>query len=80
MKEQGIRVEIDDRSEKMQAKIRDAQIQKIPYMLIIGNREVEANAVAVRQRDGQDLGAIPFNEFLAKVKEQINTKSLNLIK
>jgi len=80
LKEQGIRVEIDDRSEKMQAKIRDAQIQKIPYMLIIGNREVEANAVAVRQRDGQDLGAIPFNEFLAKVKEQINTKSLNLIK
>jgi len=80
LKEQGIRAEVDDRSEKMQAKIRDAQMEKIPYMLIIGGREVESNSVSIRQRDGQDLGAIPFSEFLAKVKEQINTKSLNLIK
>ncbi len=80
LKKQGIRAEIDDRSEKMQAKIRDAQMEKIPYMLIIGNREVESNSVSVRQRDEKDLGAIPFIEFLAKVKEQINTKSLNLIK
>jgi len=80
LKEQGIRAEIDDRPEKMQSKIRDAQLEKIPYMLIIGGREVEANAVAVRQRDGQDLGAMPFSEFLAKVEEQIHTKSLNLIK
>jgi len=80
LKEQGIRAEIDDRSEKMQAKIRDAQMEKIPYMLIIGGREVESNSVSVRQRDEQDLGAMPFVEFLAKVKEQINTKSLNLIK
>ncbi|MBP9818313.1 threonine--tRNA ligase [Candidatus Shapirobacteria bacterium] len=79
-KEQGIRVEIDDRSEKMQAKIRDAQIQKVPYMLIVGGREVEANAVAVRQRDEQDLGALPIADFIAKIKEQITTKSLNLIK
>ncbi|HWS49264.1 MAG TPA: threonine--tRNA ligase [Candidatus Methanoperedens sp.] len=80
LKEEGIRVEIDDRSEKMQSKIRDAQLEKIPYMLIIGAREVESNSVSVRQRDGQDLGALPFEEFLAKVKEQISTKSLNLIK
>ena len=80
LKEEGIRVEIDDRSEKMQAKIRDAQMQKIPYMLVIGGREVEGNAVAVRQRDEQDLGAMPVTEFIAKIKEQINTKSLNLIK
>ena len=80
LKEQGIRAELDDRSEKMQAKIRDAQMQKIPYMLIIGAREAESNSVSVRQRDGQDLGAIQFSEFLAKVKEQINNKSLNLIK
>lgn len=80
LREQGIRAEIDDRSEKMQAKIRDAQMEKIPYMLIIGGREVESSSVSVRQRDGQDLGAIPFDEFLAKVKDQINTKSLNLIK
>ncbi|MCX6726281.1 MAG: threonine--tRNA ligase [Candidatus Shapirobacteria bacterium] len=80
LKEQGIRAEIDDRSEKMQAKIRDAQLEKIPYMLIIGKREVELGSMAVRQRDGQDLGAMPINDFIAKVKEQINTKSLNLIK
>jgi threonyl-tRNA synthetase len=93
LKEEGIRAEIDDRSEKMQAKIRDAQMEKIPYMLIIGAREAESNQnvgtdpcvcssamVSVRQRDGQDLGAIPFNEFLVKVKEQVTTKSLNLIK
>lgn len=80
LKEEGIRAEIDTRPEKMQAKIRDAQLEKVPYMLVIGQREVEANSVAIRQRDGQDLGALPFDEFLAKVKEQINTKSLNLIK
>ena len=80
LKAGGIRVEIDDRSEKMQAKIRDAQMQKIPYMLIIGAREVKANTVAVRQRDGQDLGAIPISEFITKIKEQVTKKSLNLIK
>ena len=80
LKAWGIRVEIDDRSEKMQAKIRDAQMQKIPYMLIIGAREVKANTVAVRQRDGQDLGAIPISEFITKIKEQVTKKSLNLIK
>jgi threonyl-tRNA synthetase len=76
---EGIRAEIDDRSEKMQAKIRDAQLEKIPYMLIIGQREVDADAVAVRQRDGQDLGAVNVDNFIAKVKDQILTKSLNLI-
>jgi threonyl-tRNA synthetase len=80
LKEQGIRAELDDRSEKMQAKIRNAQMEKIPYMLIIGGREVESNSVSVRQRDEQDLGAMPFSEFLAKVEEQISTKSINLIK
>jgi threonyl-tRNA synthetase len=80
LKDAGIRVEIDDRSEKMQAKIRDAQMQKIPYMLVIGGREAEAGTVAVRQRDGQDLGAIKVSEFITKIKEQISNKSLNLIK
>jgi len=80
LKEQGIRVEIDDRPEKMQSKIRDAQMEKIPYMLIIGAREVESDSVAVRQRDGQDLSALNVDSFLAKIKEQITTKSLNLIK
>jgi len=80
LKEQGIRVEIDDRPEKMQGKIRDAQLEKIPFMLVIGQREVESNSIAVRQRDGQDLGAVKTDEFLSQIKELINTKSLNLIK
>ncbi|MBP6891793.1 threonine--tRNA ligase [Candidatus Shapirobacteria bacterium] len=80
LKEQGIRVEIDDRSEKMQSKIRDAQMQKIPYMLIIGGREVENNQVSIRQRDNQDLGAMDFDKFLKTIKDQIKNKSLNLIK
>jgi len=80
LKQEGIRVEIDDRSEKMQAKIRDAQLQKIPFMLVIGGREAESNSVAVRQRDGQDIGAVKVEEFLAQIKDLINTKSLNLIK
>lgn len=77
---EGIRVEVDERSEKMQSKIRDAQIQKIPYMLVIGAREADSNAVAVRQRDQQDLGAMPVDKFIEQIKEQIHNKSLNLIK
>lgn len=75
-----IRFEIDDRPEKMQAKIRDAQLEKIPYMLVLGKREMESNSVAVRQRDGQDLGAMPIAKFIDEIKKQIDTKSLTLIK
>ncbi len=77
---EGIRVEVDDRSEKMQAKIRDAQLEKIPLMLIIGQREAESNSVAVRQRDGQDLGAVSVDNLLSQIKDLITTKSLNLLK
>jgi len=80
LKEEGIRAELDDRPEKMQSKIRDAQLEKIPFMLVIGGREVESGSVAVRQRDGQDLGAIKVEDFLSQIKDLINTKSLNLIK
>jgi len=80
LKENSIRVEIDDAKETMQNKIRNATGQKVPYLLIIGNREVESDSVSVRQRDGQDLGAIGTDEFLTKIKEQITSKSLNLIK
>ncbi|MBI2465359.1 threonine--tRNA ligase [Candidatus Shapirobacteria bacterium] len=80
LKKEGIRAEIDDRPEKMQGKIRDAQVEKIPFMLVIGGREASSDAVAVRQRDGQDLGAIKTSEFLSQIKDLINTKSLNLIK
>jgi threonyl-tRNA synthetase len=80
LKEQGVRVEIDDRPEKMQSKIRDAQMEKIPFMLVIGGREAESDSVAVRQRDGTDLGAVKTDEFLSQIKDLISTKSLNLIK
>ena len=64
----GVRVETDTRNERMNQKIRAAQLQKVPYMLVIGDREMEAGAVAVRQRDGQDLGAMPVGEFLETVR------------
>jgi threonyl-tRNA synthetase len=59
----GLRVEVDRRNERMQAKIRDAQLQKVPYMLIVGDKEQEAEAVAVRSRDRGDLGPIALTQF-----------------
>lgn len=67
----GIRAEMNSKSEKMQAKIREAQLQKIPYMLIIGDREIEEGKVAVRTREGVDLGAIDFSQFLTDLKQTI---------
>ena len=67
----GIRVELDDRSEKIGYKIREAQIQKIPYMLIIGDKEIEAGAVGVRSRKDGDIGQMPTEEFMEKLKEEI---------
>lgn len=73
MKE-GIRAELDDREEKIGYKIREAQLQKIPYMLIIGEKEVEANAVGVRARKEGDIGQMPVKEFISKIKEEIEEK------
>lgn len=70
----GLRVEVDDRSERMQAKIRDAQLQKIPYMLIVGDREAAAGTVAVRLRTGEDLGAMSLEAFLGRALEAIRTR------
>jgi len=61
---EGFRSELDDRNETLQAKIRDAQLEKIPYMLIIGDKEEKAAKVAVRLRDGKDLGQIKLNKFI----------------
>jgi threonyl-tRNA synthetase len=69
--ESGLRVEVDRRNERMQAKIRDAQLQKVPYMLIVGDKEAEANAVAVRSRDRGDLGPLPLAEFLRQTHEEL---------
>jgi threonyl-tRNA synthetase len=70
-----LRVRLDDSPERMNAKIRKAQLERIPYMLVVGDREAEAGAVAVRLRNGKDLGAIPLGEFeqmaLEAVRERI---------
>lgn len=80
LKENNIRVEIDDKSETMQNKIRIAAGDKIPYMIIIGGREAENNTISVRQRDGQDLGSMSLDEFINQIKDQISKKALSLIK
>jgi len=69
--EAGIRVELDDRQEKIGYKIREAQLQKIPYMIILGDKEVEANAVGVRSRKAGDIGQMGVEEFIAKLKEEV---------
>ena len=75
LKKQSIRVEMDDRPETMQAKIRDATLQKVPYMGIIGDKEMTSNDVlSVRTREGKDLGQIKLNAFIQKVKEEANSK------
>jgi threonyl-tRNA synthetase len=67
----GLRVEIDERNEKMQAKIRDAQRAQVPYMLIVGDREASAQTVAVRHRREGDLGALPVGDFMARVQQDL---------
>ena len=78
LKEAGLRVQLDDRREKMQAKIRDAQLQKTPYMLVVGDREQEAGTVAVRLRTGENLGAKPLDEFLQQARDVVARRSLEL--
>lgn len=68
---QGLRVEVDASNNRMNAKIRDAQKLKIPYMLVVGDKEEEAGAVAVRQRSGGDLGSISVDEFIARIKDEV---------
>ena len=75
LKDNDIRVETDLRNEKIGYKIREAQMQKIPYMLVVGDKEAEAGTVSVRSRSGVDLGAMPFDDFLAKINLEIKEKT-----
>ena len=75
LEQKGIRVELDNREEKIGYKIREAQLQKIPYMLIIGDKEVEENKVSVRSREKGDLGSIKKEEFILKVEDEVKTLS-----
>jgi len=74
----GLRVELDGRQEKIGYKIREAQLQKVPYMLVAGDREAEQGTVAVRTRTGGDQGARPVDEFVAAALEEIRTKGKNV--
>jgi threonyl-tRNA synthetase len=78
LKAAGVRVEVDARSERMNAKVRDAQMQKIPYMLVVGDREAAENAVAVRLRTNENLGATPLTSFVERITNIIKTKSKDL--
>jgi len=71
----GVRAELDDRSEKVGYKIREAQVQKVPYMLVVGDREVQSRTVAVRHREKGDLGPVSIEAFLADIKKEIEHKS-----
>ena len=76
LKDAGFRAHLDDRNEKLQAKIRDAQLEKIPYMLIIGGKEAEAGTVAVRHRSKGDLGPRPLDQFVADLRAEIDSRQI----
>ena len=71
----GVRIEVDLRNERMNSKIRDAQLQKIPYMLVVGDREIETGAAAVRVRSGENLGAMPVDDIQERIKNETANRS-----
>jgi threonyl-tRNA synthetase len=75
LREKGIRVQVDDRSERMNLKIREAQLMKIPYMFVVGDKEMEASQVSLRLRSGEDSGLLPVSKFLDRVRPIIETKA-----
>ena len=76
LEQAGLRAEVDDRSEKIGYKIRQAQLEKVPYMIIIGDKDIEANTVSVRHRKDGDLGAMKLEAFLALAQEEIASKAI----
>ena len=70
-----IRAHLDDRNEKLNARVRDAQLQKVPFMLVVGDREAQSNSVAVRRRDRGDVGSKPLDEFVRLARELIDTRT-----
>ncbi|MCH5298693.1 MAG: threonine--tRNA ligase [Ruminococcus sp.] len=72
----GMRVEIDDRSEKIGYKIREAQLQKVPYMFVLGDKDIENNSVSVRHRKDGDLGSMPLDDFISSAVKEIESKEI----
>ena len=73
LQDKEVRVEVDDRAEKIGYKIREAQLQKVPYMLVVGDKEQEAGEVGVRNRKDGDVGAMKLEDFVEKIDEEIKT-------
>ena len=76
LEDMGMRVEVDDRNEKIGYKIREAQVQKIPYMVIIGDKDIENNTVSIRHRKDGDLGSMSLAAFKDMMREEIDTKAI----
>jgi len=74
LKQAGLRAELDERQEKIGFKIREAQLQKVPYMLVVGDREVETATVAVRERSGGDKGSSAVSDFIARAQDEVGRK------
>ena len=75
LRKQGFRVEVDSRNEKVGKKIREATLEKIPYMLVVGDRDMEAGTVSVRTRTGEDLGAMSLTDFSALLRDVVDSKA-----
>jgi threonyl-tRNA synthetase len=80
LKEAGVRATLDEHNDKLGAKIRRAEVEKTPYTLVLGGKEAEARSVSVRSRAKGDEGVIPFDSFLARIREEIRSKSLSVKK
>ena len=77
MRAKDVRVQLDDRSERMNLKIREAQLNKIPYMLVIGDKEIEKGTMSVRSRSGEDLGSLSYTDFMSRMKSLVESRELN---
>jgi threonyl-tRNA synthetase len=78
MRNEGLRVQVDDRAERMNLKIREAQLAKVPYILVVGDKEVQSGAVALRLRTGEDLGAQSLASVISRVKTAAESRSQSL--
>jgi len=76
LKDLNVRAELDDRSKTLGSRIRDAEMQKVPYLIIQGDKEIKANKLAVRQRGKGNLGTMDINKFIGKITKEINAKIL----
>ena len=76
LNEKGIRATADLRNEKIGFKIREHTLKRVPYLLVVGDKEVEAGEVAVRTRSGEDLGKLALEDFIAKIEDEVRTRKI----